>query len=90
MPTIAEAGLPGYHFDAWQSIVVPAGVPREIINRIYGDVKKILATPDVHERLVVQGANELVGSTPEDFGRAIRADTERYRKLIRDAGIVVQ
>lgn len=90
VPTIAEAGLPGYRFDAWQSIVVPAGVPREIINRIYGDVKKILATPEVHERLVVQGANELVGSAPEDFGRAIRADIERYRKLIADARIVVQ
>jgi tripartite-type tricarboxylate transporter receptor subunit TctC len=90
VPTIAEAGVPGYRFDAWQSIVVPTGVPKDIINRIYGDVKKILATPDVHERLVVQGANELVGSAPEEFTRAIREDIAKFRKLIADARIVVQ
>jgi tripartite-type tricarboxylate transporter receptor subunit TctC len=90
IPTIAEAGVPGYRFDAWQSIVVPAGTPKAIVDKVHADVLKILALPEVKERLVDQGANELVGSSPEEFGRMIRAEIERYRKLIADARIVVQ
>lgn len=90
VPTIAEAGVPGYRFDAWQSIVVPAGTSREIVNKIHADVVKVLAMPDVRRKLVDEGANELVGSTPEQFAVRIRSDIERYRKLIRDAGISVQ
>jgi tripartite-type tricarboxylate transporter receptor subunit TctC len=90
IPTISEAGLPGYRFDAWQSIVVPAGTPRTIVDKIHSDVVKVLGLPDVRERLVDQGANELVGSSPDEFGKVIRGDIERYRKLIRDARIVVQ
>jgi tripartite-type tricarboxylate transporter receptor subunit TctC len=90
IPTISEAGLPGYRFDAWQSIVVPAGTPRTIVEKIHSDVVKVLGLPDVRERLVDQGANELVGSSPDEFGKMIRGDIERYRKLIREARIVVQ
>jgi tripartite-type tricarboxylate transporter receptor subunit TctC len=90
IPTISEAGLPGYRFDAWQSIVVPAGTPRTIVDKIHSDVVKMLVSPDVRDRLVDQGANELVGSSPDEFGKVIRGDIERYRKLIRDARIVVQ
>jgi tripartite-type tricarboxylate transporter receptor subunit TctC len=90
IPTISEAGLPGYRFDAWQSIVVPAGTSRTIVDKIHSDVVKVLGLPDVRERLVDQGANELVGSSPDEFGKMIRGDIERYRKLIRDARIVVQ
>ena len=90
VPTVAEAGVPGYRFDAWQSIVVPAGTPKDIVARMHADVLKVLAAPDVRERLVNQGANELVGSGPDEFGRMIRAEMERYRKLIADAGIAVQ
>jgi len=89
IPTIAEAGLPGYRFDAWQSIVVPSGTPRAIIEKIHADAVKALSLQDVRERLVDQGANELVGSSPDEFGKSIRADIERYRKLIEDARIVV-
>jgi len=90
VPTIAEAGVPGYHFDAWQSIVVPAGTPRAIVEKIHADAVKVLGLPEVRERLVDQGANELVGSSPEEFGKTIRAEIERYRKLIESARIVVQ
>ncbi|MGE5526905.1 MAG: Bug family tripartite tricarboxylate transporter substrate binding protein [Rhodospirillaceae bacterium] len=90
IPTIAESGVPGYRFDAWQSIVVPAGTPKAIVDKVHADVVKILALPEVKERLVDQGANELVGSSPAEFGRTIRAEIERYRKLIADARIVVE
>lgn len=90
MPTIAEAGVPGYELDAWQSINVPAGTPREIINRIYEDTRKVLAMPDVRLKLIDQGGNELIGSSPEEFARALRSETAKYAKLIKDANIPKQ
>ena len=90
IPTIAEAGVPGYELDAWQSIMVPAGTPREIINRIYEDTKKVLAMPDVRQRLTVQGGNELIGSSPEEFARMLRSETSKYASLIRDTNVPKQ
>ena len=87
VPTLAESGVPGYRFDAWQAIVVPAGTPKDIVRRIQQDVVRVLAMPDVRRVLVDEGANEIVGSTPEEFGSHIRSEIERYRKLIAEAGI---
>jgi tripartite-type tricarboxylate transporter receptor subunit TctC len=87
VPTLAESAVPGYRFEAWQAIVLPAGSPRDIVRKIHGDVVKALGTPEVRRVLVDEGANELVGSTPEEFGKHIRSEIERYRKLITDAQI---
>ena len=90
VPTVAEAGVRGYEFTAWQSIVVPAGTDKAIISRIHADVVKVLAMPDVRRKLIDEGANELVGSTPEALGRQIRADIQKYRRLLADAGIRIE
>ncbi|MEO7727537.1 MAG: tripartite tricarboxylate transporter substrate binding protein [Burkholderiales bacterium] len=90
VPTIAETGVRGYEFTAWQSIVVPAGTDKGIIGRIHADVIKVLALPDVRRKLVDEGANDLVGSTPEALARLIHTDIQRYRKLIADAGIHIE
>lgn len=90
VPTVAEAGVRGYEFTAWQSIVVPAGTDKAIISRIQADVVKVLAMPDVRRKLIDEGANELVGSTPEALGRLIRTDIQKYRKLMADAGIRIE
>ncbi len=90
VPTIAEAGVRGYEFTAWQSIVVPAGTDKAIVNRIQTDVIKVLASPDVKRKLVDEGANELIGSTPDALARQIRNDIQRYRKLIADSGIRIE
>jgi tripartite-type tricarboxylate transporter receptor subunit TctC len=90
VPTIAEAGVRGYEFTAWQSIVVPAGTDKSIVNRIQADVVKVLALPDVKRKLVDEGANELIGSTPETLARQIKTDIQRYRKLIADSGIRIE
>jgi tripartite-type tricarboxylate transporter receptor subunit TctC len=90
VPTVAESGVPGYRFDAWQAIVVPAGTPKDIVSRIQQDVVRVLAMPEVRRTLVDEGANQIVGSTPEEFGNHIRGEIERYRKLIADAGIEKQ
>jgi tripartite-type tricarboxylate transporter receptor subunit TctC len=90
VPTIAEAGVRGYEFTAWQSIVVPAGTDKAIIGKIQSEVVKVIALPEVRRKLVDEGANELIGSTPEVLARQIHADIQRYRKLIADSGIRIE
>ncbi len=90
VPTIAEAGVRGYEFTAWQSIVVPAGTDKGIVSRIHADVVKVLAMPDVRHKLIDEGANELVGSSSEALARLIRTDIQKYRKLIADSGIRIE
>ena len=90
VPTIAEAGVRGYEFTAWQSIVVPAGTDKTIIGRIHADVVKVLALAEVRRKLVDEGANELIGSIPDALGRLIRTDIQKYRKLIAESGIRIE
>ncbi len=87
IPTLAESGVPGYEFGAWQSIVAPSGTPKDIINKVYADTRKVLVLPDVRFKLVDQGANELVGSTPDELSKLIRSEIEKYRALVKRANI---
>ncbi|MGZ5091378.1 MAG: Bug family tripartite tricarboxylate transporter substrate binding protein [Burkholderiales bacterium] len=86
LPTIAESGLPGYELTSWHGMLAPAGTPVAIIVRAHGAVLKALESSDVRERFSSQGA-EPVGSTPDDFGKFLRADIAKIGKLIRAAGI---
>lgn len=84
VPTIAEAGVPGYEFISWFGVFAPAGVQRPIISTIHGEFRKILGIPEVQEKLRSQGA-EPVGNTPEEFSRLFQADVEKLAKLIKEA-----
>jgi tripartite-type tricarboxylate transporter receptor subunit TctC len=86
IPTIAEAGVPGYEFDSWTGFLAPAGTPADIISRLNAEVVRITRLPDTHERLSAVGFN-LVGSSPQEFGAYIKANNDRVGKVIRDAGI---
>ena len=90
IPTIAEAGLPGYELAPWHGILAPAGTPKAIIVKIHGDVVKALATPDIRSRLVALGIDNIVGSTPDELARFIRTETQKYGKLVKAAGIQKQ
>jgi tripartite-type tricarboxylate transporter receptor subunit TctC len=90
VPTIAEAGLRGYEFTAWQAIVVPAGTDKATIGKIHADTVKVLALPEVRRKLVDEGANELIRSSPDALARLIHTDIQKYRKLIADSGIKIQ
>ena len=85
VPTVAEA-LPGFEAVNWYGMVVPAGTPREAIARLHGDLLKVLAMPDIKERLVALGADP-VGSTPEEFGAFAKAEAVKWTKVIKDANI---
>ena len=86
IPTIAEAGVPGYEAVQWYGVLAPAATPRAIVTRLHGEIVKVLQQPDVKDRLGKDGA-EPVGSTPEEFAAFIRAETVKWAKVVRDAGI---
>jgi tripartite-type tricarboxylate transporter receptor subunit TctC len=86
IPTVAEAGVPGYEYVTWYSIVAPAKTPRAIVNAINTRLAAVLANPDVALRLSSQGA-EPRSSTPEELAGLMRADSTRLGNIIRFAGI---
>ena len=86
VPTVAESALPGYQFTLWYGIVVPAGTPRAIVDRLNADLRKTMASPDVKEKLASIGGNLNVGS-PEEFAAVLRDETVRWAKLAKDVGI---
>ena len=86
LPTIAESGLDGYAVSEWYGVVAPAGTSASHIDRINAELHKVLAQPEVKERLVVLGA-EIVASTPQEFGAFIKSDIAKWGQLVREAGI---
>jgi tripartite-type tricarboxylate transporter receptor subunit TctC len=86
VPTIAESGVPGYELTNWFGLVVPAATPRELVNRLYGDVSKALAHGDLREKLEGMGA-DVVGSTPDQFAAFMRAETAKWAKVVKQANI---
>jgi tripartite-type tricarboxylate transporter receptor subunit TctC len=86
LPTMVEAGLPGYEASSWYGLLVPVKTPAEIVARLNAESQKVLAQPD----LKAQFANtdlEVGGSTPEQFGALIRKDIEKWGKIVRTVGL---
>jgi tripartite-type tricarboxylate transporter receptor subunit TctC len=86
VPTMAEAGMPDFEVSSWNGLLAPAGTPKEIVDRLYAETAKALRSPDLIERFAAQGA-EPVGSSPEEFRAYIRAEVEKWGKVIKAAGI---
>ena len=86
VPTLAEAGVPDQESVFLQGILAPAGTPKEIVNLVNREIVRILATPDVAERLAAIGFYP-VGNSPEEFGAGIRREVAKWGKVIRDANI---
>ncbi|HEY0336423.1 MAG TPA: tripartite tricarboxylate transporter substrate binding protein [Burkholderiales bacterium] len=89
VPTVAEAGVPGYVSSAWFGLVAPAATPKDVINKISAETARILQLPDVRPRLAEQGA-EPIGSTPEQFTAHIKAEIAKWAKVIKDAHVEQQ
>lgn len=87
LPTMAEAGVPGYNLEAWWGMFAPPGLPAPILKRLNDELNAILAMPDTLELLARDGATPRPGS-PEDFMNLIRTEVPRWRKVIQDAHIV--
>ena len=89
VPTFAEAGWPSIDATGYRGLLAPAGTPREIIMRLNAAANKAVQFPAVRARLS-DLSYEVLGGTPEDFGRLIRAEMEKWGKIIRVAGIKVE
>ena len=87
VPTIAEFGYPGYQQNEWYGVVVPAGTPREVIDRLATELAHTVAQPEVQARLTHLGLYPVEKSGPEALGALIRAELPRWREIVREAGI---
>jgi tripartite-type tricarboxylate transporter receptor subunit TctC len=85
VPTIGET-IPGYRAEAFQGMVAPAGVPKAIVDKLGAEVARIVKTPEISERFRLDGA-EAVGSTPREFAAFLKAETQKWTKVIKEAGI---
>jgi tripartite-type tricarboxylate transporter receptor subunit TctC len=86
VPTVAEAGVPGYDSTQWYGVLAPSGTPREIVARLHDAIVRALRDPEVGKRLAADGA-EAVGSSPEEFAAFIKSEGEKWAKVAAAAGI---
>jgi tripartite-type tricarboxylate transporter receptor subunit TctC len=88
VPTVAESGLPGFEALAWNGVLVPTGTPRPVIERLNREMNAALKAQDVREKLHNAGLDP-VGGTPEEFGRLIRSESEKWKPVIERTGAKV-
>src|SRR5437763_8598288 len=86
LPTMAEAGLPDFDVTSWYALVAPAGTPAAIIEKLYAETVKALASPDVRDRFATLGVDP-VGNSPSEFAAMQKAETSRWAKLAKDANL---
>jgi tripartite-type tricarboxylate transporter receptor subunit TctC len=86
IPTVIEAGLPGYETSAWYGLYAPAGTPKDVVTKIQREIARISTQPDIKERLSQLGA-EPVASSPDDFAAFTKSEMAKYAKVVKDAGI---
>jgi len=89
VPTIAESGLPGFDYNLWVGLWAPAGTPQEVVDKVNADVAKVLAMPDVRERLAALGAEPMV-MTSVEFRKFMREEIDDSAKVVKAAGIKAQ
>jgi tripartite-type tricarboxylate transporter receptor subunit TctC len=85
LPTIAESGLPGFDISTWFGIFTPAGTPRDIVEKLHAEFTRALADREVRDRMLALGA-EPVGNAPAEFAAYIRAEADKYARVIKASG----
>ncbi len=89
IPTVIESGVPGFDMGTWWGLVAPAAVSKDIVAKLHAETVKVLALPDVKERLANVGA-EPGGNTPDQFGAFIRTEAAKYARIVREAKIKIE
>ena len=88
LPTVAEAGVPGYDSGVWYGVLAPAATPREITMRLNAEINRVLSQPD-YRNLLVQNGIDPVGGPPEELARFIRSELVKWAKVVREAGVKI-
>ena len=86
IPTIAEAGVPGYAMSNWYGLLVPAGTPQTSIAKLHGEVTRILTLPELKERLTREGA-DIIASRPDQFAAFLRLEMDKAAKIVKASGM---
>jgi tripartite-type tricarboxylate transporter receptor subunit TctC len=86
VPTVAEAGVPGYELAGWLAIFAPAGTPKALVSRLNEEISRVLALPEVRDRLLQLGLDPMSG-TPDQLGALVRSEIPKWARIIKDAGI---
>jgi tripartite-type tricarboxylate transporter receptor subunit TctC len=89
VPTLAESGMPGFDVGAWQGVMVPAGTPKAVIDRLNAEINKALKTPEVKAKLAAQGAEPL-GSTPAEYGAYVKKELARWGSVVKASGVTIE
>ena len=89
VPTVAESGLPGYEAVSWFGLFGPAGIPREIVDKLNAEVKRMFADPELRKNFLDKQFFESIAGTPEELAGYIRTEEPKWRKVIREAGVKV-
>ncbi len=90
IPTLAEAGLPGFELVAWQGVVGPAGLRRDIVDQLAAQIKKLLADPATRDRLTKLALEPLPDSTPDSFAAHVRTEVDRWAVIVRNSGATLE
>ncbi len=88
LPTIAESGLPGFETSVWMGLLAPAGTPSDVIEKLDKALTAALASPDIKAQFATQGVDE-IGLGPKEFGTYIRAETDKWAKAVKAAGVKI-
>ena len=88
VPTLAESGMPGFEVGAWQGVMVPAGTPPAVVDKLNAEIVKALKSPDVRDRLALQGAEPL-GSTPQEYGAYVKKELARWAGVVKATGVTL-
>ncbi len=87
LPTVAEAGLPGFDVDAWFGMAAPAGTPPAIVSKIHGEILRVLAIPEIRDKLMANGSEITPSDTPAAFGQHINRELDKWEKFVKTTGI---
>ena len=85
LPTVAEAGVPGYAAPTWSGVIGPAGMPRPIVDKLNAAINRAITSPAFKERFAEIG-DEPAGGSPEEFGEVIRKDSAKWREVVQRSG----
>lgn len=89
LPTISEAGIPGFDVSPWYGVLAPAKTPKPIISRLHTEFVKVLRTPEI-QKAISKGDEEIVANTPEEFAAIIKKETAKWAKVVKDANIKIE